>query len=170
MRQTHEPFALTNEDTETGKRLVTRMKFAKLNEAHSRGEIDGASYSNIISEWAKVLFPGDRQALGKFLKLHHEELADKIRDDYRRNQGAAGSGVGVAPSHNPHRSTSYSDSAANTDGVQSPSINPIRNKSAQPGDAAITVENLHKLANEFFSGDIVRAGSALRSRAKEIFG
>jgi hypothetical protein len=91
-----EPVAMSDEDVETGKRLVTTLKFAKLNEQHSRGEIDGVTYSNVIRGWAQTLFPGDKDALSKFIALHHDEMAAKLRKDYAAAQKQAALGDGAA--------------------------------------------------------------------------
>jgi hypothetical protein len=62
-----------------------------------------------------------------------------------------------------------SDSAANSDGVPSPSIDPVYNKWAHPRDTAVTVENIKELAKRF-GGDVVKAATALRQAGEEKFG
>jgi hypothetical protein len=95
-QQDFEPFAL---DAKTAQRVGDALSFDKLNRAHSDGQIDNASYADIVAGLARMAYPGDPQALSKFLKLHAVEMAEKLRGDYARSQfaGATGNGIGIKP-------------------------------------------------------------------------
>jgi hypothetical protein len=80
--------------------MAGAMEYRKVNEKHSAGEIDSATYSAVIQGLARIAFPDDKDALSKFLKLHAEELSEKLRKDYEREQrrtalaGYEGTGIG----------------------------------------------------------------------------
>jgi hypothetical protein len=172
-----EPIAMTDkQELERAKRLNAALSLSKLCKQHSAGEIDGATFSNVMQGYARTEFGTGKDAMAKYVAAHHDTLSQKLKADYEDCQNedseksAVGNGVGVAPSHNPYRSTVMSDSAANSDGVSAPTTGPVYNKFAHPRDTAVTVENIKELAKSHFKGDIIKAATALRRAGEEKFG
>jgi hypothetical protein len=179
-RQTHEPFALTETDAKTAKSLVNAIDFDRLNKAHSAGKVSNAEYSDILRGIANATYPGDKQALAKFLKANSAVMSAKLAADYSAAQAAhdqqqrtgVGTGHGIA-------APAQAAGAAN-DGVGSRSAvdgQPVQSgnesymgKFAPPADMLVTVDNIKAIAKSHFKGDVVKAATVLRQRGIEEFG
>src|SRR5262249_15165237 len=112
-------------DLNAAYRVSKLMSLGKLFRDHSAGKIDGALLSDGIRALADAEFPNDKQAVAKYVKVHATEFAEKLRDDYERQQkggygdalgvptyqGATGSGTGTSSAA--RGGNYYSGSAAN---------------------------------------------------------
>ena len=176
--QSHEPFALSKPDAARAKRLVDAIDFERLNKAHSSGKISSAEYSEVLRGMANTAYPGDKQALAKFLKANSAVMAAKLAHDYSAlhaqiaGQQATGVGNGLGLQR-------LNQNGVLSDGVNSPNAvgnqpvqsgNEVYAKFAHPRDTAVTVENVAKLARDHFGGDVVKAATALRRAGEEKFG
>jgi hypothetical protein len=183
-QQSHEPFALTEVDNKLARSVINAMDFDRASKAHSAGKLTNVEYADIVRGLANVAYPNDRKALSKFLAVNATTQAAKVAADYAASQKpigpddaharqravtAVGSGVGIAPSHNPYRSTTMSDSAANSDGVEAPSISPSYNKFGHPAHIGLKPHIISSIAREFFNNDVIAAASYIAARGREMF-